>query len=199
MKIGILGGSFNPIHNGHLILAESIRSHLGLDRVIFIPLGVAPHKKNDDILNSKDRMNIVELAISTNDYFEMSDMEINREGTTYTIDTMRELKEDYPEDDLYFMIGGDSLFQLEGWKDFKELISLCGFSVVGRCKKGKEAFNYKVNEIREKYPIKLEVVDSPIVEISSTDIRDNLKNGISIKYLVPELVEDYLIEHSLYL
>lgn len=199
MRIGILGGTFNPIHNGHLIIAESSRVNLNLDKVIFIPLGVAPHKDNEKILDSKERLETVDLAIKSNSYFELSSMEIDRGGTTYTIDTIKALRLIYPDDDIYFIIGGDSLFHIENWKGFYELIELCNFAVLGRCKKGEEEFYRKVNELKSNYDIDLSVVKSPIVEISSTLIRNNLRANKSIKYLVPRIVEEYLINNKSYI
>ena len=199
MKIGILGGTFNPIHNGHLIMAESSRVNLGLDKVVFIPLGLAPHKDNEKILDSKDRLETVRLAIESNPHFDLSTMEIDREGTTYTIDTIKTLKDLYPKEDIYFIIGGDSLFHIESWKGFKELIELCSFAVLGRCKKGEEEFYKKVEDLKSSYEMDLRVVESPIIEISSTSIRDNLREDRSIKYLVPEKVEEYLINNSSYI
>src|SRR3989338_11463826 len=109
MKIGILGGTFNPIHIGHLILAEEAREKLGLDKIIFVPAYLPPHKDNSDIAPAKYRYRMIELAIQKNSYFSLSDMEIKRNGRSYTIDTLKEFKKLYPEDELHFIIGSDLL------------------------------------------------------------------------------------------
>lgn len=132
MKIAVMGGTFDPIHNGHLIVAEYVRTSLKLDKVIFIPSGVHPFKNNKNITEGKKRLDILSLAIKSNEYFDISTMEINREGITYTIDTIKELKEIYKEDAVYFIIGSDIIFEIEKWKGFEELIELCKFILLYR-------------------------------------------------------------------
>ena len=132
MKIGIMGGTFDPIHIGHLILAERVRDSKELDQVIFIPTGVNPLKKDKNISSSVHRLEMLRLAIESNPYFSISTIEIERGGLSYTIDTLRALRVKYKDDDLYFIIGSDIIFQLEKWKDFKELFKLCKFILVDR-------------------------------------------------------------------
>ena len=122
MKIGILGGTFNPIHIGHLILAEEAREKLALDVVIFVPTYLPPHKDDADIIAARDRMTLVKLAIKGNRHFLVSDIEIKRDGRSYTIDTIKELKMRYPKDELCFIIGSDLLNYLPEWKDLDEII-----------------------------------------------------------------------------
>ncbi len=117
MKIGVLGGTFNPVHAGHLILAEEMREKLGLDQVVFIPTCIPPHKQAKGIAPADDRMAMVKLAIKGNRSFSVSDVEIKRQGASYTIDTIRQLKKSYPRDELIFIIGSDLLKYLDDWKD----------------------------------------------------------------------------------
>ena len=199
MKIGIMGGTFDPIHTGHLIIGEYARTTLNLDRVIFIPVGLPPHKDNSKVSTSKSRLQMTKLAIKSNSYFYLSSIEVDRKETTYTIDTIKELKNIYKEDELYFVIGGDSLFEIEKWKDFNELINLCKFVVLQRPGRTKEKMDEKILELREAYKLELEKIYSPLIDISSTEIRQRVKNNLSIKYLVPESVEDYITNNRLYI
>lgn len=198
MKIGIMGGTFNPIHNGHLILSEYIREEANLDKIIFIPAGRPPHKKNPEVLNSNTRKEMLDLAIESNSYFEVSTLEIDKDDISYTIDTVNELKKIYPKDEIYLIIGGDSLLELEKWKDFKRLISITNFIVVDRHGSSSEEVIKKIKELNRTYNGNITRFHSPIIEISSTDIRKRIKKGLSIKYLVPEGVEEHIISKELY-
>lgn len=198
MKIGIMGGTFDPIHNGHLIVAEYTRTSLKLDKIIFMPSGQHPFKDNKEITPSEKRMKMVSLAIESNPYFQTSSIEIHRVGITYTIDTILSLKEKYKNDDLYFIIGSDILLEIEKWKSFNQLINICNFALVRRMGEYKEGADNKLSYLREKYNIQIEEVKAPIIEISSTEIRQRLKKELSIKYLVPEIVEKYIFQHNLY-
>ena len=198
MKIGVIGGTFDPIHNGHLIAAEYARTSLNLDKLIFIPSGIHPFKDNKSISHPSKRLDMISLAIDSNKYFEMSSIEIDRKGTTYTIDTIMELREEYKEDEIYFIIGSDILFEIDKWKSFEELIHLCKFILLYRPGKEEDRIDKKIKELYLSYSIQLEKVKSPIIEISSTEIRARVKKEQSIKYLVPEFVEEYILEHNLY-
>lgn len=198
MKIGIMGGTFDPIHMGHLIIGEAARESLSLDKVIFIPTGINPFKKNKNTSSPTQRIDMLNLAIESNPYFTISTIEVEREGITYTIDTIRSLKDEYREDELYFIIGSDIVFQIEKWKEFQEVFNLCKFALFNRPGKDEEEIDEKVKDLNLKYNISFERISSPLVDISSTDIRNRAKNKQSIKYLVPEKVEDYIIKHKLY-
>jgi nicotinate-nucleotide adenylyltransferase len=199
MKIGIMGGTFDPIHTGHLIIGEYARTTLDLDKIIFIPVGLPPHKDNSKVSTSRRRLEMTKLAINSNPYFYLSSIEVDRKEITYTIDTIKELKKIYKEDELYFIIGGDSLFEIEKWKDFAQLIRLCKFVVLERPGRTKEEIEQKKIELKLSYKIQLEKIYSPLIDISSTEIRERVKNNLSIKYLVPESVETYIMYHKLYL
>lgn len=199
MKIGIIGGTFDPIHNGHLIIAEYARTHLKLDKVIFIPVGIAPHKDNNKITNAKSRVEMINLSIKSNPYFYQSLIEVKRDNVTYTVDTLTSLKEEYPENEFYFIMGGDSILEIESWKDHKKLMKICNFIVLDRDHITREDINLKVSELKLLYGMDTQVIRSPLIEISSTEIRNRIKKGLSIKYLVPESVENYIKDNELYL
>lgn len=187
MKIGILGGTFNPIHIGHLILAEEAREKLALDKIIFVPTYLPPHKDNSDIAAAEDRLTMVEVAISGNPYFSVSDLEIKRDGRSYTIDTIKELKIRYPKDDLYFIIGSDLLKYLQEWKDLTEIIKIVKFIAATRP-------GYPL----EKIPSHISTLPIRAVDISGFEIRKAIREGKSFRYLVPEEVFDYINKHGLY-
>lgn len=198
MKIGIIGGTFDPIHNGHLIIGEYARTTLNLDKVIFIPVGIAPHKDNKKITDSKTRVEMVDLAIKSNPYFYQSLIEVKRDRVTYTIETITSLKEEYKEDELYFIMGGDSIFEIESWKDSLKLMQICKFVVLDRGYRTREDIRSKMEELKSLYNMEVQDIRSPIIEISSTEIRNRIKNNLSIKYLVPEELENYILLNNLY-
>lgn len=187
MKVGILGGTFNPIHIGHLILAEESREKLGLDKIIFVPTYLPPHKDNSDIAEARTRLKMASLAIKGNRDFAVSDIEIKRDGRSYTIDTIRELKKEYPDDELFFIIGSDLLNYLEEWKDLSEIVKMVKFVAVTR-----PGFPL------EKIPSYIRTVAINAVDISGFEIRRRIKENKSLKYLVPEAVRAYIIKNKLY-
>ena len=210
MDIGIFGGSFNPIHIGHLIVAEEVFQLRGLSKVIFMPAGISPHKESSDLTDSFHRYQMVKSAISDNEHFEVSDIEIKRSGKSYTIDTIRILRERYGEEHkLYLIMGTDMINEISTWKDIDTLSMKCRFIMVNRASiptngiskspfpecgiRGIKVFSdEKIAEIE-----RLKVTIPPI-GISSTEIRDRLRSGRSIRYLVPHCVEDYIKTHNLY-
>lgn len=215
-RLGILGGTFNPIHLGHLAAAEEVRDRLKLEKVIFIPSFLPPHKIDEEIPSAVQRQEMVRLAIKENAHFTVSDMEIRRGGRSYTIDTMEALKQSHPGAELYFLTGLDSFLEIRTWKDWDRLLTLCSFVVLSR-----EGYRFReiaqlgfldvpeqelsALDAREKDqvvitgesgPVYLERV--PFYDISSTDIRMRVREGRSIKYHLPEAVEHYIIENKLY-
>jgi nicotinate-nucleotide adenylyltransferase len=187
LKIGILGGTFNPIHLGHLILAEEIREKLSLDKVIFVPTYIPPHKKTNDIAPATDRFAMIKMAIKPNKYFGVSDVEIKRKGASYTIDTLREFKKKYPRDEMYFITGSDLLNYLDAWKDLKQVIKLVKFVVATRPR-------YALSKI----PSYIKTVAIRAVDVSAFEIRQCVKKRTSIRYLVPDTVFDYIKKRKLY-
>ncbi|NLY44869.1 MAG: nicotinate-nucleotide adenylyltransferase [Tissierella sp.] len=198
MKIGIMGGTFNPIHHGHLILSEYIRTKADLDKIVFIPTGTPPHKNHNDILDSRTRLKMVELAISSNPFFICSDIEVSRTKLTYTIDTLIELKSLYLDCELYMIIGADTLLSLYTWKDYAKVLSLVNFIVADRFGLNTNDVLGEIEKLNNQFEADIVSVKSPVIDISSTIIRDRVKKGLSIKYLVPEIIEDYIFENNLY-
>jgi len=187
VKIGILGGTFNPIHIGHLILAEEAREKLELGRILFVPTYLPPHKENSDIAPASDRLKMASLAIKGNKYFMVSDIEIKRDGRSYTIDTLREFKAIYPKDELYFIIGSDLLKYLDDWKDLNEIIKMVKFIAATRP-------GYPL----EKIPSYIDTVAIRAVDVSAFEIRSCVRENKSFRYLVPEEVFNYINKKGLY-
>lgn len=199
MKIGIIGGSFDPIHYGHLIMAEHLRKRKELDKIIFIPTGNAPHKTYEN--TGKVRLEMVNLAIVGNKNFSSSDIEISNVKKSYTVDTLRELKKYFPDSDLHFIIGLDNLFNIETWSRAEELAQLSKFLVANRIFNmsiNKKAAYGKCIELKERFGFTVEIVDTPIIEISSSGIRKSVKNNESIMYLTPDKVVNYIEDNRLY-
>jgi nicotinate-nucleotide adenylyltransferase len=199
MKTGLFGGTFDPIHLGHLIIAEDVREKLGLDRVIFIPARNPWLKADREISDGKHRLRMVKLAVASNPYFEMSAAEMERSGPSYTIDTVEAMKEEFgPGEELYFIAGSDAVADMPRWKDPERVMSLC--RIVGVRRPG--AAEIDVEALRPLIPAVsscLRVIDVPQIDISSTVIRERIRAGLSIRYLVTDEVEEYIHEHKLYL
>ena len=187
MRIGILGGTFNPVHIGHLILAEEAREKLGLDKIIFIPTALPPHKDNLNIAPAADRLKMLKLAIKGNKYFTVSDVEIKRQGRSYTIDTLKELKRKYSQDDLYFIIGSDLLKYLNEWKDLNEIIKMVKFVVATRP-------GFPLEEI----PHYIKTLAIRAVDVSGFEVRQCVAQNKSFGYLVTDRVFDYIKKRKLY-
>jgi len=196
-RIGILGGTFDPIHYGHLVVAEASREKFQLDRVIFIPTGIPPHKKPETVTDFWHRYLMVSLAVLSNPYFEVSCLEYERGGVTYTVDTMRQLRRIFDSSTvLYFITGADTMLEIFGWKEPEELLTLCRFIVATR--PGYDPHLVE-NVLGEYYRTAVVPLKMPQVGISSSDIRRRVRDGRSIKYLLPESVEAYIYRERLYL
>ena len=197
LKLGIMGGTFNPIHNAHLATAEFIRDKYDLDKVIFIPAGDPPHKKG--VLNKFKRFDMVILSTLKNDDFLVSDYEVlSDKERDYTVDTLRHISETYPNEELYFITGSDALNQMETWKEFQENFKLAKFVAAIRPGINLLETQENVETFRQRYDADIDMVYVPSLEISSTYIRSLVKNGKSIKYLVPSRGEEYINVHNLY-
>jgi nicotinate-nucleotide adenylyltransferase len=200
-RIGILGGTFNPIHLGHLILADEVCKNHHLSKILFMPTYIPPHKYVNDLAGPHHRFQMIKAAISGISKFEVSDLEIIREGKSYTIDTIQEILSHYGEDDEIFLImGADSLNELELWKNIKRLSQLCHFVIVNRPGFKAEASARLVEIIGSDNILDIERLRIEIspVDISSTNIRKRVNDGVQVKGLVPECVEAYIKEHNLY-
>lgn len=193
MKIGIMGGTFDPIHLGHLIAAERAREEMGLDQVWFIPSNIPPHKTYAPMGSVHHRWEMVQRAIAHHPQFKADDLEIRKGGVSYSIDTVKTFREQYPEDEFYWIIGGDMVQHLPHWRQVDELISLITF--IGLQRPG---FPILLEEMPEAIARQVMVVPMPFIEISSTEVRRRRKNGRSIRYLVPEQVYSYIEENRLY-
>ena len=197
-KIGILGGTFDPVHLGHLIIAEEVRSSVGLDKVVFVPAGVPWMRENEGISSGKHRLNMVDLAVKPTPYFESSSLEIDREGVTYTADTLKTLREELDSSvELSFIMGMDVLEKFHLWKSPEIVVDLCNLVVVNR--PGNQAVD--VNEVVKQFPEagpKLRIINVPRMEISSSGIRERVKQGKSLKYLLSEDVIEYIDQNNLY-
>jgi len=200
-RVGILGGTFNPIHLGHLSIAEEVCKHHHLSKILFIPTYIPPHKYVKDLTEAHHRYQMIKSAISGKSKFEVSDLEIMREGKSYTIDTVQEILDQYGKDCKVFLImGADSLNELELWKDIKELSQLCHFVIVNRPGFKTDASARLAEIIGNDNILGMERLSIEIdpVGISSTDIRRRLSDGVEIEGMVPECVEAYIKEHCLY-
>lgn len=186
-RIGILGGTFNPPHLAHLIVAEQVYESLDLDAIHFMPTNEPGHAAGKETIPADYRVDMVDFAIEDNPNFWLNLTEVNRPGKTYTIDTMKELKEANPDTEYYFIIGGDMVADLSNWKDIDELVKLVHFVGVNR----------PGYEVETDYPVVW--VDTLEMDISSTLIRKRVKEGLSIKYLTPDAVIDYIQEKALYI
>ena len=183
MRIGVLGGTFDPIHVGHLIIAETVRDEMALDKVLFIPAAAPPHKQRQPITAAADRLELVRLAVEGNAAFEPSDIEITRGGISYTIETVEALRRSHGEEaDLYFIIGADTVPELRTWKDIDHLVRLCTFVVVARP-------GHRIEEL---------LSEAVGLAPSSTDLRARLAQGKSVRYRLPEVVERSIRAKGLY-
>lgn len=198
-RIGIMGGTFDPIHLGHLVTAEAVRIQYGLEQVIFIPAGCPPHKLGAKITPPWHRYIMAVLATSSNPYFTVSAIEINRPGPSYTIDTIRELRNLWGEQtELFFITGADAIQELAAWKDIKELLTMCHFIGATRpgCLCTIDTVIARLGSLGRR---RIHRLITPELDISSTDIRERVRQGRSIKYIVPESVEAYIKKEGLYL
>lgn len=188
MKVGILGGTFNPIHIGHLILAEEAHFKLKLDKLVFVPSFMPPHKSSSEVISAKDRLEMVRLAVADNPAFEVSTFEIDSKKRSYSIDTLKEFRGIYGEDaQLCFITGSDSLKDLFSWKNINDIFKISKFIVANRP-------GYPIKDV----PKEVDTVVITPIEVSSEDIRKRLTEGRSIRYLVPEKVRKYILDHKLY-
>ena len=186
--LAIMGGTFDPIHYGHLMAAEQVRHRFNCDKVLFIPAARSPHKTDSVISPAKHRLAMTRLAIASNSYFEVSTLEINRSGLSYTIDTIKAIKKIYCPKQLYFITGADAILGIAEWKNPEELLKLCYFVAVSRP-------GYDIDNLQQK----IISIDIPALAISSTEIRRRVRAGEPVKYMLPESVEEYIKKQQLYL
>lgn len=197
-KIGILGGTFNPIHIGHLILAENAFHFCHLDEVLIMPTGCSYLKNQSEIASKTDRINMVSLAIGNNKHFSISTIETEREGNSYTAETLSQLKEQNPENDYFYIIGDDTLFSIETWYKPEIVFDLSTIVVAPRDCNCIDTINTKIEDLTQKYNAQIIVLNTPNIDISSHMLRDRIKNGASARYYIPDDVLSYIEKNKLY-
>ena len=198
-KIGIFGGTFDPIHYGHLITAEHVREKFDLNKVLFIPVGTPPHKNARQVTAAEHRYNMVYCAVKDNPVFEVSRIEVDRIGYTYTADTLSQLEQSYgPDVEFYFIIGADVVSELLTWKDTEKVFRLCNFIAVFRPGYEREQFLEQIGFLKKTFSARIHTMDVPLIEISSTEVRSRKRNNLSIRYLIPQAVEQYIYNNKLY-
>ncbi|MBQ7049449.1 MAG: nicotinate-nucleotide adenylyltransferase [Firmicutes bacterium] len=197
-KIAIMGGTFDPIHYGHLVTAEAVMHEYQIDQVLFIPSGQPPHKTEGQVTPADHRYLMTLLATETNPRFFSSRIEIDRKGYTYTIDTIRELKEMYPGSEIYFITGADAFSNILSWKNPELLLSSCHFVAATRPGYSRAKAAPQIEALMDRHADTLHYLEVPALSISSSEIRARVKEGRPIKYLLPETVENYIYKHGLY-
>jgi len=193
-RLGVMGGTFDPIHYGHLVTAEEALHQFALDEVLFVPTGRPWMKEHEDVSPAEDRYLMTVIATASNPRFRVSRLEVDREGTTYTVDTLRSLREEVTDADLFFISGADAILEIFQWKDPGELFELAHFIAATRP-------GYDIDVFEATAPTSLpgiSVMNIPALAISSTDVRDRVAAGRPIRYLVPEGVNSYVTKAGLY-
>lgn len=197
MRVGILGGTFDPVHRGHLLLARAALEELRLGKVLFVPAGRPWRKADRDVTSPKYRLSMLQLALEGEGAFEIATLELEREGPSYSVDTLEALKREEPQDELFFILGEDALVDLPNWARPGRILELAALVVARRAGVGRSA----VEEAGRRLPGLLDRavwLKMPLVEISASDIRDRVRSGLPIGDLVPQSVEKYIREHGLY-
>jgi len=198
-SIAIMGGTFDPIHYGHLVSAEAVRKEFNIDKIVFIPSGQPPHKEGTGVSEKRIRYAMAEIATLSNENFDVSTIEIDREGTTYTVDTIEEIKKICsPDTKIYFITGADAIEKIFTWKNAEKLLKMCEFIAVTRPGHDKKKLMKHISSIENECRINLHFLEIPALAISSTDIRQRVLSNKSIKYLLPEDVERYIYKYGLY-
>lgn len=197
-KVGILGGTFNPIHIGHLILADSARETFDLDEILFMPSGVPYMKDQNTVLAVSERVAMTSLAIEENHCFALSTIEADKADNSYTYETLQELHRRHPQVQYYFIIGADSLFHIETWRQPEEIFQLC--TIIAAVREGfdREDCKQKAEELMERYHAEIRLLPSRMIDISSTDIRERIDSGKSVRYMLPDKVIEYIRKKNLY-
>ncbi len=198
-KIGILGGSFDPVHNGHIGLAEDAKNQMGLDEVLLIPAKLQPFKLDKKMVSGEQRLEMISLAVADKPGLTPCDYELKQEDISYTYKTLKAITEmEGPETEVYFLTGTDSLLQIHRWKNAEELLRTYNFVVGSRPGYKDDELSECIAFLKKEYNTNVTKVDNNQLNISSTEIRERLETGKGLGGLVPEVVERYIIEHGLY-
>jgi nicotinate-nucleotide adenylyltransferase len=196
LRVGILGGAFNPPHLGHLVCAQEALVQLELDRVVFVPVGEAPHRTLDDDPGPEARLEMVELAMADDERFVASRIEMDREGPSYTADTLEQLRADAPDDELFLILGGDQAAALASWHEPEKVLERATLAVFERLSWGRNAIIIKIGRMPGAERVRY--LDMPLIQVSSSSIRRRVREGVPIRYLVPDTVVEYIATNELY-
>ena len=198
-RIGLMGGTFDPIHLGHLILGEKSYEQLALDQVVFMPAGNPPHKPHrEGRATDAQRVEMVRLAIEGNPHFSISLAEMNEDGYTYTYRTLEKLTADNPDTDWFFIIGSDSLFDFDTWREPARISAACTIVAAVRNQTSPQMLRRKLRELDEKYPGKFLLLDTMNIDVSSHELREWVQKGQSLRYYVPDPVREYIRDNRIY-
>jgi nicotinate-nucleotide adenylyltransferase len=195
-KIVVLGGTFDPIHNGHLAVAAAVAAEIKPQRVLFIPGGHPPHKPEKNISDGEHRFKMALAAVCETPDFDVSRIEIDRKGPSYTVDTIAQLREVSPDAEIFFIIGADALMEILGWEGASRLLTLCKFVAV--CRPTYHIDESYVENLRQEFGADIRIFEGPLLEISGTALRDKLANGKPVTGLMPQVAADYAIQNKLY-
>lgn len=198
MRLGIYGGTFDPVHLGHLILAESCREQCRLDRVVFIPAGTPPHKQGRELTSGAQRAEMLEFALAGYPEFSVDRSEIKRAGPSYTVDTLHSIKQEHPDDDLFLLMGADSLNEFLLWKEPREIASLASLVVVNRGRVPLPNLGPLVPHLGAEAVDRIRCVVMPGIDLSASELRERARQGQSLRYLTPRAVERFIVEHRIY-
>lgn len=198
MRIGIFGGTFDPIHFGHLLLAEQCREQCQLDEVWFLPAKIPPHKREKTITDEKSRVEMIEFAIAGHVQFRVEKIELERESVSYTVETLQELKQRDTDHEFFLLIGVDSLLEFQTWREPERIRELATLVAVNRDSTGSVEEESLRQSLGEEFFSRLKLVNIPDIALSSTDIRNRIRRGKSIRFMTPRAVETYIEQHNLY-
>jgi nicotinate-nucleotide adenylyltransferase len=196
LRVGILGGAFNPPHLGHLVCAQEALVQLELDSVVFIPVGEAPHRELEGDPGAEARLEMVELAIADDERFTTSRIELDRKGPSYTLDTLDQLHEESPKDELFLILGGDQAAALASWHEPEKVLERATPAVFERMSWGRNAIVIKIGRMPGAERVRY--LDMPMIQVSSSAIRRRVREGVPIRYLVPDKVVEYIATNELY-
>lgn len=199
MRIGLMGGTFDPIHIGHLILGETAYDQFHLDRVIYMPAGNPPHKLHrEGRASNEERFEMVRRAIEPNPHFSISDFEMTEDGYSYTYRTLETIRREHPEYEIFFIIGADSLFDFDSWREPQRICEQCTLVVATRNHTAREQLDRAIDGVKERYRARVLKLDTENIDCSSNQIRTWVREGRTIRYYVPDRVIDYIKEHHIY-